>query len=67
MDLLRLPTVMERTGIPRSTLFYMMKRNTFPQPVRISPRIIAWPAFAIDEWIEGQVRQAGYTIPEVKL
>ena len=33
--ILRLPQVISRTGLARSTIYYRMERDSFPQPVTL--------------------------------
>lgn len=55
---LRLPAVIEATGLSRSTIYDKMKDGTFPRPVNISARAIAWPESVIAEWLAQRVQQA---------
>lgn len=48
---LRLPAVIEVTSLSRSTIYDMMKVGTFPQPVRLSARAVAWPESLIAKWL----------------
>lgn len=48
--ILRLKTVLDRTGLSRSTMDRKMQ-NTFPQNVRISPRRTGWRESAVEEWL----------------
>lgn len=56
ISLLRLPVVMERTGKSRSTIYAQMKEGTFPAPIKISKRAVAWPSNLIDDYIENKVK-----------
>lgn len=49
--LLRRREVEARTGLARSTLYAAIARGTFPRPVRIGRRAVAWPEEAIAQWI----------------
>ena len=51
MKLLRLPQVMEKTGLARSTLYGLMKTTDFPAPIKIGIRAVAWEERDIDHWI----------------
>lgn len=53
--LLRLPFVEERTGLRKSTIYAGAKAKTFPAPVRLSARAVAWREEDIDRWISGRV------------
>jgi len=39
---LRIRVVMRLTGPSRSTIYRMLAQHSFPQPVRLSRRLIAW-------------------------
>ena len=52
--LLRLETVMDRTGLKRSKLYRMISEGNFPQPMKIDG-CAAWPSSAIDQWIADRV------------
>ncbi|OIQ72397.1 prophage CP4-57 regulatory protein (AlpA) [mine drainage metagenome] len=53
--LLRLPAVEERTGLKKSTIYAGVKAGTFPSPVRLSARAVAFREESIDSWISGRV------------
>lgn len=35
----------------KATLWRMVRAGAFPEPVRLSPNIVAWRATDVDEWI----------------
>lgn len=49
--LIRTREVMDRTSLSRSLLYEMIRRGTFPQPIRISSRRTAWPESEVSRWI----------------
>lgn len=49
--ILRMRTVLERTGLSRSTLYRKMRDGTFPKQVRISEHCCGWRESAINRWI----------------
>ena len=49
--ILRMRTVLERTGLSRSTLYRKMRDGTFPNQVRISEHCCGWRESAINRWI----------------
>ncbi|PXZ07590.1 DNA-binding protein [Gilliamella apicola] len=51
--LLRLPKVMEKTGLKRATIYFHIKQNTFPKQFKIGQRAVAWLESDIDDWIDG--------------
>ncbi|WP_292533746.1 AlpA family transcriptional regulator [Methylocystis sp.] len=52
---LRVPDVLARTRLSRASLHRRVKDGTFPTPVRIGVRTIAWLAPEIDEWERGVI------------
>lgn len=57
----RLPAVVARTGLSKSTLRRYVATGLFPQPIPIGPRAVAWLASEIDTWIaeRAQARDGG--------
>lgn len=49
--ILRLPTVVARTGLSRSTIYLRIKNGTFPLSVRIGSRAVGWLESDIDAWL----------------
>ena len=49
--ILRLKTVLERTGLSRSTLYRKIESGTFPKNVQISIRGVGWRESAVDAWV----------------
>jgi prophage regulatory protein len=49
--ILRMRTVLERTGLSRSTLYRKMKSGTFPNQVQLSEHCCGWRESAINRWI----------------
>ena len=47
----RLHVVEERTGFKKSSVYAGVKAGTFPAPVRLSARAVAWREEDIDRWI----------------
>ena len=50
--LLRLPEVLDRCGVSRTTLYEMVARGAFPPPVRISTRAVGWRSSDINAWMD---------------
>jgi prophage regulatory protein len=51
---LRIGVVMRLTGLGRSTIYRMMAEDAFPQPVRLTRRLIAWRRADLDQWSDGR-------------
>jgi prophage regulatory protein len=52
--LARLPTVIELTGLGRSTIYRWIAEGTFPSPVRLGPRAIAWRWADLELWMQSR-------------
>jgi prophage regulatory protein len=50
--ILRLPEVMEKTGVRRSSVYAWMKDGSFPKQIKMGMRASGWIEREIDEWIE---------------
>ena len=46
----RLPTVLAATGLGRSTIYRLIAGGSFPAPVRLGPRAVAWRWSDLDQW-----------------
>lgn len=55
---LRFPAVIERTGLSRSTIYLRVNNGTFPAPLKIGVRAIAWLEAEIDAWLAATVKAA---------
>lgn len=55
---LRLPEVIRRTGLSRSAIYLRVNKGTFPAPLKIGIRAIAWLQAEVDEWLAATVKAA---------
>jgi prophage regulatory protein len=53
----RLPTVQAQTGLSKSEIYRRIKLGTFPQPLKLGARAIAWPAAAIEAWVKALIQR----------
>ena len=51
--ILRLPTVLLRTGLSRSTVYARVAEGTFPRQLSLGPNTVGWRETDIDIWIDG--------------
>lgn len=51
----RLPYVMERTGLSRSSIYLRIKQSSFPEPVSLGSRAVGWIDAEIEQWIEDRI------------
>jgi prophage regulatory protein len=49
--ILRLPAVLNRTGLSRSTLYRKMQEGTFPKQIALSARCAGWRESSISAWM----------------
>lgn len=50
--IIRLTTVLDRTGLSRSTIYRKIAEGTFPAQLRISVHGAGWRESEIREWVE---------------
>ena len=55
-SLLRLPDVMELTGLSRSSVYRLEAAGDFPKRVRLSERATAWREEELLEWVDSRPR-----------
>lgn len=57
--ILRLPQVISRTGLSKTTIYELSKNidNPFPTPIKLSERASGWLAHEIDAWIDERMAQ----------
>jgi prophage regulatory protein len=54
--IIRLKTVLARTGLSRSTLYRKIAEGTFPSQVKISIHGAGWRESAVNRWIDDPVK-----------
>lgn len=62
--ILRLPDVLRRNGMSRSTIYARIANGEFPAPVSIGTRAVGWPAHEIDAIINARI--AGKSDDEIR-
>ncbi|EWH09032.1 phage transcriptional regulator AlpA [Catenovulum agarivorans DS-2] len=53
--LIKLKTVLNVTGLGRSTLYEYVKNGQFPKPVDLGIRNVAWVESEVEEWIQQRI------------
>ncbi|WP_124949287.1 helix-turn-helix transcriptional regulator [Sulfuriferula thiophila] len=53
--MIRLPAVLEITGLAKSTLYKKMAGGLFPRSVKLGPRACAWIGSEINGWVADQI------------
>ncbi|WP_298464005.1 AlpA family transcriptional regulator [uncultured Erythrobacter sp.] len=49
--LIRLPEVMRRVGLGRSTIYRWMSEGSFPKPVQLGGHAVAWVEQEVEAWV----------------
>ena len=49
--ILRLPEVISRTGLSRSSIYLRIANNTFPKSISLGGRAVGWLEQDVDKWI----------------
>ncbi|HWW64227.1 MAG TPA: AlpA family phage regulatory protein [Sphingomonadaceae bacterium] len=53
--ILRLPTVLARTGLSRATLYRKVQAGTFPRQLKIAARCAGWRESAVNDWMRNPI------------
>jgi prophage regulatory protein len=51
VTILRLPSVITRTGLSRSSIYAMVRLGKFPRAVSLGARAVGWFEADIDDWL----------------
>jgi prophage regulatory protein len=57
--LLKLPEVETTVSLRRSSIYAGVKAKTFPAPIKLSRRAVAWRDSEIQAWIAGRISAGG--------
>jgi prophage regulatory protein len=49
--ILRIASVMQKTGLARSTIYAGVRAGTFPKPIKLGDRASGWPEDIVDGWV----------------
>lgn len=49
---IRLPEVLEKTGLSKSWIYRLIGRDEFPSPIKLGGRAIGFIESEVDEWID---------------
>ena len=50
--IMRLPEVIDMTGLSRSTIYLRMSQGTFPRSISLGERAVGWLQADIEKWID---------------
>lgn len=55
---LRLPEVIQRTGLSRASIYARQADHTFPSAVPLGAHAVGWVESEVSDWCDAQVRAA---------
>jgi prophage regulatory protein len=55
---LRLPTVLAKTGVSRATIYRLVKRGDFPSAHKLSEGVSVWNEAEVDGWLKARLEVA---------
>jgi len=55
IKILRLPSIIELTGLSRSTIYLRISKNEFPAPVSLGGRAVGWVEDDVNQWLAEKV------------
>jgi prophage regulatory protein len=53
----RIGAVMAETGLPKSTIYWMVREGRFPKPVRIGQKSVAWIRPEVRAWMRARIAE----------
>ncbi len=56
--ILRLPAVIARTGLSRSTIYLRISNDDFPAPISLGGRAVGWVESDIDDWLAEKIESS---------
>jgi prophage regulatory protein len=56
ISFLRLPDVLSATGMSKSTIYAMIRADSFPAPVPLGPHTVGWVRSEVQSWAAERVR-----------
>ena len=54
---IRLLEVIKRTGYRRTSIYEKIAEGTFPAPIKLGPRAVAWVSEEIEKWMDERVAE----------
>lgn len=53
--IIRLPEVKNLTGISRSQIYELIKKDKFPKQINLGARAVGWLEYEVQEWIQQRI------------
>lgn len=57
MKFIKLPQVMDMTGLGKTSVYKLMSEKCFPMPVTLIGKSKAWVDYEVVEWIEKRINE----------
>jgi prophage regulatory protein len=57
VELWRLPRVLEKVSTSRATLYAKISAGSFPKPVHLDGKSVAWVSHEVDSWIAARIAE----------
>ena len=58
IKILRLPAVIELTGLSRISIYLRMSNNEFPLPVSLGGRAVGWVEADVEQWLTDKIERS---------
>lgn len=55
--LLKLPEVIKKTCMCRTTIYSMINEGKFPKQIKLRERSVAWVEEEVDNWIKDKIKE----------
>lgn len=62
--ILRLPSVLRRLGLSRSTIYAWISKGLWPKPIQLGPRAVGWPSTEVSQLTAARI--AGQSDDEIR-
>jgi prophage regulatory protein len=62
VSFLRLPDVKLVTGLSKSSLYALIRAESFPAPVRLGPRTVAWVRSEVNDWAVERISTSRFAL-----
>jgi prophage regulatory protein len=53
---LRLPQLQNRVSLGKSAIYAAVKAGTFPAPIKLGARAVAWDSASVDRWCAERIQ-----------
>ncbi len=55
IKMLRIKEVAEVTGLKPSTIYKLIRQNSFPKGVNLTSRSTGWPSYLVNQWLKNKL------------